>query len=442
MKVESGHKEIWSIAWPIMLSSLGNTVINFTDVVFVSRIGEVQLAASALGGVFYFLLVMIGVAFGTGSQILIARREGEGRAQDAGRVFDHAFVVLAALGLLMAIFMSTGMSALLGILIDDPAVKTNALEYLSGRSLGILPMMLLVLVRSFYTGIASTRIITLTTAVMMVLNIGLNYILVFGAFGIEPMGIYGCGLASALSESVAALFGLSYTVFSVHRKTYNLFRFKVVSSVVYAQLVRLSMPVVLQHLLSMGAWFLFFVFIEKLGARELAISNVVRAVYMILMTPVWGFSQAANTMVSNIIGQGRSGEVLSLTFRIAKMAFLFCLLSISVSLVFSDQFLGLCTPDPVLAADAIPSFLVVCLATVFFGPAMVVLMAVSGTGLTAAAMRIEIASLLVYMVHLVVSVSTGSSLQVVWMAETVYWICMGVFGTLYLRSLKWKGKQL
>lgn len=442
MKVESGYKEVWGIAWPIMLSSLGNTVINFTDVVFVSRIGEVQLAASALGGVFYFLLVMIGMAFGTGCQILVARREGEGSPKEAGYVFDHALVVLAALGLLMALFMSTGMPALLGVLIDDAAVKANALDYLAGRSWGIVPMMLLVLVRSFYTGIASTRIITVTTAVMMVLNIGLNYVLVFGALGVQPMGIYGCGLASALSESLAAIFGLVYMVSSAHRKTYELFRFRKRSTDVYSQLVQLSTPVVLQHLLSMGAWFLFFIFIEKLGARELAISNVVRAVYMILMTPVWGFSQAANTMVSNIIGQGRSEEVLALAFRIAKMTFFFCLLSILISLVFYNQFLGLCTPDPVLADDAIPSFLVVCLATVFFGPSMVVLMAVSGTGMTAAAMRIEVVSLLVYMVYVVCSVFNGAALEVVWMAETVYWICMGVFGTLYLRSLKWKGKQL
>jgi Na+-driven multidrug efflux pump len=73
---------------------------------------------------------------------------------------------------------------------------------------------------------------------------------------------------------------------------------------------------------------------------------------------------------------------------------------------------------------------------------MVVLMAVSGTGMTAAAMRIEMASLVVYMAHVVFSVYTESSPEVVWMAETIYWICMGVFGTIYLRSMKWKGKQL
>jgi len=71
-----------------------------------------------------------------------------------------------------------------------------------------------------------------------------------------------------------------------------------------------------------------------------------------------------------------------------------------------------------------------------------VLMAVSGTGMTSAAMRIEIVSLVVYMVHVVLTVSSNASLELVWMAEAIYWLCMGVFGTIYLRSLKWAGKQL
>ena len=79
MKVQSSYSDIWRISWPIILSSLASTVINFTDVAFVSRLGEKELAASALGGVFYFLLIMIAVAIGIGSQILMARKAGEGQ---------------------------------------------------------------------------------------------------------------------------------------------------------------------------------------------------------------------------------------------------------------------------------------------------------------------------------------------------------------------------
>ena len=74
----------------------------------------------------------------------------------------------------------------------------------------------------------------------------------------------------------------------------------------------LSLPLVVQNLLSMGSWFIFFVFIEKIGKHQLAISNIVRGAYMINMTPIWGFSVAANSMISNIIGQSKQDEVFVL----------------------------------------------------------------------------------------------------------------------------------
>ena len=96
LKVQTSYKEIWRIAWPIMLSSMANTVINFTDTAFVARVGEKELAASALGGVFYFVMVMIGVAIGIGSQILIARKAGENKPLEIGVIYDNSFIILLA----------------------------------------------------------------------------------------------------------------------------------------------------------------------------------------------------------------------------------------------------------------------------------------------------------------------------------------------------------
>ena len=96
------------------------------------------------------------------------------------------------------------------------------------------------------------------------------------------------------------------------------------------KIFELSSPIIVQNLLSMGAWFLFFVFIEKIGSHELAISNIVRGAYMISMTPFWGFSVAANSMVSNVIGQGKKEEVLGLVQKIIKLTLVVSLLMIVV----------------------------------------------------------------------------------------------------------------
>ncbi|MBL7924494.1 MAG: MATE family efflux transporter [Bacteroidia bacterium] len=438
MRVEATYSEIWRISWPIILSSLANTVINFTDVAFVSRIGEKELAASALGGVFYFMLVMAGTAIGIGSQILISRRAGENRHPDIGGIFDHSLCILFSFAVLMMAVVYGLMPLFMNGIVKDPEVAAHVIRYLDARCWGLVFMMLLIALRSFYTGITLTRIITYTTLVMMILNLILNYAFVLGHFGFEPMGIYGSGLASALAEGAAALYAILYTFFRSTLKEYRLFKFRNMNLNDTLQILQLSAPVVLQHVLSMGSWFLFFVMIEKLGSRELALSNIVRGIYMVLMTPIWGFSQSANSMVSNLIGQAKEKEVMGLLKKIMTMSILTGIAGILLSMLFRDFLFSLTTPDARLMEDAMGSFYVVCLATFFFTISMVLLSGISGTGATAAAMFIEIICLVVYVAYvLVFTILLPAPLETVWGAEVLYWLMMGLISYHYLRSGKW-----
>ena len=97
MQVNSGYRDIWQMAYPVMLGSAAITVLNITDTIYLGRVGEVELGASALGGVFYFVMVMIGVAVGIGTQIQIARRAGEKIHGAIGEIFDHSLYIFLAL---------------------------------------------------------------------------------------------------------------------------------------------------------------------------------------------------------------------------------------------------------------------------------------------------------------------------------------------------------
>jgi putative MATE family efflux protein len=439
MKVSISYSEIWRISWPIMLSSMANTVINFTDVAFVSRIGEKELAASALGGIFYFLLVMISVAIGIGTQILIARRAGEDRHAEIGTVFDNGFLMLMVFAVLMSGLLYLFVPGLIPLIVDDPEVATAVVDYLYARGWGLIFMTGLVALRSLYTGITMTRIITYTTVVMMVLNVILNYAFVIGGMGVEPMGIFGSGLASAISETVAALYAVVYTLSRSILKEFQLFKFRTISRKEMAQIFSLSAPIVLQHVLSMGSWFLFFVFIEKLGSRDLAVSNVVRSIYMVLMTPIWGFAQTSNSMVSNIIGQDKMQEVLALVKKITIMSLAIGLMGIVAGIAGRELLFSLSSADTQLMEEAVSSFYMVCLATFFFSVSMVFLSAVSGTGSTTAAMLIEVVCLVVYVLYAYIfTLVWQQPLEIVWIAEVIYWVMMGVISYAYLKSGKWK----
>lgn len=443
MKVVVTYREVWRIAWPIILSSLANAVIHFTDVAFVARVGEKQLAASALGGVFYFVLVMVGMAIGIGSQIMMARKAGENQPLEIGRILDHTILLLTGLASLMVFLVYTLIPSLMHAIIEDPEVAKHCVDYLKARGWGLFFMMFLIAIRCFYTGIATTRIITYTTVTMMTLNIILNYFLTLGNGGFPAMGIIGSGTASAISEAVAALYAVIYTLVRPANRIFGLFRLRQPDLGLMRTILNLSSPIVLQHIVSMGAWFFFFLMIGTIGTRELAVSNVVRSIYMVLMTPVWGFSQAANSMVSNLIGQEKSSEVFPLLGRIIGLSMLISIVFTTICVLFPDLLFSLSTSDKTIMAESMGSFYIISVGTILFSVSMILLSAISGTGKTRAAMVIELINILVYVLYVVMfTVIIPSSVEVVWGAEIFYWLLMGVLSYLYLKGNYWRVKPV
>lgn len=438
MKVQTTYSEIWRIAWPIMLSSLANTIINFTDVAFVARVSESALAAAALGGVFYFIMVMIGIGFGVGSQILIARKAGENNVNEIGPIYDHSLIILLVCAIVMQILIYGLMPSFMHLIIHDPNIATLTITYLNARGWGICFMMVLISLRSFYTGIAMTHIVTYTTLVTMVLNVILNYFLTLGHGGFHAMGIFGTGLASSISETVAAVYAIIYTFSHKDVKNFGLFRFKKMQSDLTKQLLKLSSPIVFQYFVSMCAWFVFFLLIEKMGTRDLAVSNIVRSIYMVLLTPVWGFGQACNSMVSNVIGQGKNNEVLKLVGKIVRMSLIIGIISTLICMLFSGFLFGLTTADPELIKSAMNSFYVTCFATIIFSASMILLSGVSGTGDTRAAMLLELVNISLYLIYVFTcTYYFHTRVEIVWGAEVMYWLFMGIFSYFYLKSNRW-----
>ncbi len=198
-----------------------------------------------------------------------------------------------------------------------------------------------------------------------------------------------------------------------------------------------------QHIFSMGSWFIFFLMIEKLGSRELAISNILRGVYMLLMTPVWGFSECSNSMVSNLLGQKRSSDIVPLAHKIMKFSFVGTGVVVLICLLFKEMLFQLVSSDELLNAAAEGSFYVICLATLSFSLAMIAIACISGTGATSAAMKIEMVSLGIYLTYVFMFTHIyPSSLEIVWFAEVFYWSTLGLIGYAYLRAGKWLEKSI
>jgi putative MATE family efflux protein len=427
------------IAYPIIIGSIAQNLLNITDTAFLGRVGQVALGAGAIGGIFYLISVMLAWGFGIGSQIIIARRNGERSYAEIGRTFQHGFYFQLPLALALFSLMQFFSGDLMKHLIQSESVYQATREYMRYRSYGIFFAGVNMLFRGFYIGITRTKVITWTTILMASVNAILDYGFIFGNFGLPEMGISGAALASVIAEFSATIFFILFTVFKLDGRQYSLYRRARFDDILYRKIVRVATPMMMQNFISMAAWLVFFLFIEKLGERALAVSNIIRSFYVILMIPMWGFSSATNALVSNLIGQGKQDEVMSLVFKIVRLCALGVLFMVTMGTIFPGLALKIYTNSPELISASLPALYVVNVAALFLAVGFVFFSAVSGTGKTHVSFLIELIVIFFYLLTAYILADIlRKEVYIVWMTEYFYAFLLGILSYIYLKSGKWK----
>jgi putative MATE family efflux protein len=436
-------KRIWGIAWPIMISLVAQNIVGVTDTAFLGRVGEVELGASALGGLFYIILFMVGFGFTTGVQILIARRYGEKNYTDIGRIFDNSFYFLGLTTLFVTALIYFTSSFILKPFISSPAVFKAATTFLGYRIFGLFFASAALLFRSFYTGITFTRYLSISSAIMAGLNIILAYGLIFGKLGLPEMGIAGAAIASSISEFCSLIFLLAITFRNKKLKVYRLFQWVKPEWEIIKSTLGVSVFVMIQFVLSLSVWFVFFLIIEKMGERPLAISNIARSVYMFLMIPGWALCSVTNTLVSNVLGEGKPEQVLPFTFKIMRYSVLILFSVVLLASFFPHQVLGIYTNDQSLIEASIPTYYIILSALFMFSIMSILFNAVLGTANTQITLIIEVVTLSLYVFYTwLIAIVLKRPIEIVWTSEWVYSISLGILSYLYLKYGKWREKKI
>ncbi len=439
MTVDTTYRSIWRISYPIILGLMAQNLMVVIDTAFLGRLGEVSLGASAIAGIFYLCLVMLGTGFSVGVQIVIGRRNGEGQEKKIGGVFDHALYFMLALAIGLVILVGQVGPWLLSLFLQSEAVLAESITFLSYRRFGFVFGFLALNFNSFYTGITRTRILMASTSLMAAANILLDYMLIFGNWGLPAMGIAGAAMATNIAEILAFLFFIAWSAKTGIIGRYRLFRFAWPSLGQYRLIGRIAIPVMFQYFLSFAAWFAFFLIIEQIGETALAASNITRSFYMLLMIPVWGLSSATNTLVSNIIGQGQKKEVIPLIRKILITALLINLVIMQFNLFFPTRIAAFFSQEPHLIEATVPLLRVTSLALIAFSFGMILFSGLSGTGKTLVALGIEVLSIAFYLITaFILAVWLDGSAALVWFVEVVYFSVLGLGSLAYLRSGRWK----
>lgn len=439
----TSNKNIFKVTYPIFLTLLAQNIINVTNTAFLGRVGEVELGASAIGGVFYFAIYMIGFGFSQGAQILIGRRNGEKNYKQIGPIFNNSLIFNFLISAVIFGLSVKGVPHIMKLLVSSEHVYKASIEYMDWRIYGFFFSFLNVIFRSLYVGITQTRILTTSAILMAITNIIFDYALIFGHFGFPALGITGAGISSVIAEAVTLVYLMWHTVYKTDMKKYGLFIFNKFELKTIMNILNLSIFIMFQYFISISTWFMFFIFIERMGELPLAVSNIGRSTYILLMIPGSALSTTVNTLVSNLIGAGRKEEVMPFTRKIIGIAFVIVVPMIILTLVVPQLIARIYTDDAVLIAACIPVLRVISVAIVFCAVSNIIFSTVSGTGNTRTAFFIEFLTLFFYLSYVYyTSIIHPSPTAVVWMSEFVYWIIIGGLGYLYLIKGNWRKKEI
>ena len=437
------NKEIWRVTYPIFLGLLAQNVINVTDTAFLGRVGEVALGAAAMGGLLYICVYTIAFGFSVGSQILIARRNGEGNYRAVGPIMWQGTAFSFGMAVCLLILMYFSAAPLIRLLITSDSIYGATYEFFTWRIWGFLFAFVNVMFRGLYIGITRTKVLTMNAVVMALVNVVLDYALVFGELGLPEMGVRGAALASVIAEASSLLFFLLYTYYKVDLKKYGLNRFGQFDLSMVLRILRISCFTMVQYFLAMAIWFVFFMALERLGQRQLAVANIVRSVYVVLLIPVQALSTTANTLVSNLIGAGGSSGVVTLLHKISRMSFLIMVVCVGLCVAFPGSILSVYTNEEALLVESVSALYVVCGAMLIASLANVYCNGISGTGNTQAALVLEVFVHVFYALYIiVVGMVIQASVDVCFTTEVIYYVLMLGSSLIYLKKAKWQNKKI
>ncbi len=437
------YRNIWKVAYPILISLVMEQMIGMTDTAFLGRVGEIELGAAAIGSIFYLVIFMIGFGFSIGSQIIIGRRNGEKRFADTGRIFWHGIYMLVALALAIILLSELFSPAIMKMMISSEHILDASMQYVRWRIPGLLFAFATVMFRAFYVGTTQTKTLTLNSIVMVLSNIFFNWVLIFGKLGIPALGISGAAIGSSLAELVSLLFFISYTSRKCDTVKYGMDRMARFDWKVLKNMLSVSVWTMIQHFVSVSTWFIFFMYIEHLGERALAISNIVRNVSGLIWMVLMAFSATCSTLVSNIIGEGHPESVMSLIKRVLKLTYSILAAVIAAFCIFPESIISIYTDIPDLISATVPSMIIMCISYAFNIAGNIFFNSVSGTGNTKAAFRLEMIALIIYMAYCTVVISIiRADVAVCWTAESIYAATLMLLSGLYLRSGRWKNKKV
>ena len=296
------YKATILLAYPVVLSQLGHIMVGVADTAMVGQIGPTEQAAVALANSFYTIVLVFGLGVSYGVTPLVAAADSSGNYAENASLLKHGIIINTLLGTLLFLILFC-CSPLLRYIDQDKDVVELAIPFLNVMMLGMIPLCFFSAFKQFAEGLSDTRPAMFITVGASLLNILLNYIMMFGHFGFPAMGLMGSCWASFISRILMALSMCAYVFYHKKFRRYTeSFNLRFVSKELIKKILGLGIPSGLQWVFEVGAFAFAVIMIGWISPLAQAAHLVALSLASVTYMMASGLSAAAAVRVGNQYG--------------------------------------------------------------------------------------------------------------------------------------------
>ncbi|MFT5914360.1 MAG: MATE family multidrug resistance protein [Bacteroidia bacterium] len=291
------------LAFPVILSQVGQVLVGVVDNLMVGPLGANPLAAASFANAVFFNIMIFGMGIAFGLTPLVGTAFGEKDVKAVGRYFKNGIFINLVTGVLLsvAMYFATFAMPYLG---QEEAVVEKAIPYFHLLNASMLPMMLFFHFKQFNEGLESTKPAMFVSVGSNLLNIGLNYVFIYGHFGFEAMGLQGAGLATLISRILTGVGLAIYTLRSSYFKPYiDAMRLVRIRKEACRDILKISLPISGQMLMEMMVFSIGAIMIGWISPEAQAAHQIVIGMVAITFMVATGISSATTIIISNELGK-------------------------------------------------------------------------------------------------------------------------------------------
>jgi putative MATE family efflux protein len=437
LKVKVDSRQILSIAMPITLAILVPQLNLLVNSIFLGHLSNQALGNAGITGVFYLIFAVAGHGLSSSMQSVFSGYAGSGKPEAFKTVLSQGIRISIQLSVLFILF-TWFIAPFILQQVSSPDSYPMEMSFLRIRILGLPFLFLFQMGNSFLISSLNSRFLMIGFLFEALINVLFDYLLIFGKMGFPQMGFNGAAVASVMAECTGMIVVFAVIFITGLKKKYGLLKSFSYNNVISKEIKKIALPLILQFIISLTTWLIFFLLIESKGPIAKAVSNTMRNVFGLAGVFIWAFAGTSNTMVSNLIGQNRKEMVIPVVKKISLWSLGLCMLMICFLNLFPVTFFSLFGQDESFLAEGVPVIRMVSLGMIFMSVSNIWLNAVTGTGNTRINLQIEIISISLYLVYTWYFMKLHYiSLSIAWSNEFVYWVSILFMASGYMFSKKW-----